>query len=192
MLNIILFGPPGAGKGTQSAFITEKYGLTHLSTGDLFRKNIQEKTPVGQLAQTYIEQGQLVPDEVTIKLLENEFLRHPHANGFIFDGFPRTIAQAEHLDAFLSKHGTKIHCVIGLEAQVEELIERLLLRGQSSGRADDANRSVIKDRIREYEEKTAPLKAYFEQSKRYCPVNAVGEIEQVKQAIFTQINKNHQ
>ena len=143
MLNIVLFGPPGAGKGTQAEKLIQKYNLVHLSTGDIFRANIKGETELGVLAKNYIDKGDLVPDEVTIKMLEAEVEKSPNAVGFIFDGFPRTIPQAEALSAFLQGKGTEISVMLALEVEEQELVRRLLLRGQDSGRADDQDESII-------------------------------------------------
>ena len=161
MLNLVLFGPPGAGKGTQAARLVEKYHLVHLSTGDIFRSNIKEGTDLGQLAKSYIDKGALVPDEVTIGMLEAEVNSNSNAKGFIFDGFPRTSAQAEALDAFLSSKDTEVSSMLALEVDENELITRLLERGKSSGRADDQDAGVIKNRIKVYENETAVLKTYY-------------------------------
>src|SRR5688572_7940772 len=157
MLNIVLFGPPGAGKGTQSEKLIEKYNLVHLSTGDVFRANIKGNTELGKLAKSYMDAGNLVPDEVTIRLLESEVDKNPQAKGFIFDGFPRTTAQAEALDIFLSGRGTTIHQMIALQVPEEELVKRLLSRGQQSDRPDDKDETIIRNRIRIYNEQTAVL-----------------------------------
>ena len=143
MLNIVLFGPPGAGKGTQSIKLVEKFNLVHLSTGDVFRYNIKNETPLGQLAKSYMDKGNLVPDEVTINMLKAEVEKQPDAKGFIFDGFPRTTAQAEALDAFLAEKGTAVSMMLALQVDEDELVKRLLLRGKDSGRADDTDESII-------------------------------------------------
>ena len=161
MLNLVLFGPPGAGKGTQSENIINKYNLVHLSTGDIFRANIKGETELGKLAKSYIDKGQLVPDEVTISLLESEVNKHTDPKGFIFDGFPRTTKQAEALDAFLNSKGTPITVMISLEVEEEELKVRLAGRAKTSGRADDANPEVIQNRIDTYNAETAPVKEFY-------------------------------
>lgn len=183
MLNIVLFGPPGAGKGTQSEKIIEKYGLVHLSTGDIFRANIKGETELGQLAKSYMDKGQLVPDEVTIKMLESEVNKHANPKGFIFDGFPRTTSQAEALDAFLQSKGTSISAMIALEVPEDELRTRLAERAKVSGRADDADPAVIQNRIDVYNKETAPVAAYYKAQNKYQGVNGVGAID----AIFTLI-----
>ena len=167
MLNLVLFGPPGAGKGTQAARLVEKYHLVHLSTGDIFRSNIKEGTDLGQLAKSYIDKGALVPDEVTIGMLEAEVNSNSNAKGFIFDGFPRTSAQAEALDAFLSTKDTEVSSMLALEVDENELITRLLERGKSSGRADDQDAGIIKNRIKVYENETAVLKTYYANQNKF-------------------------
>lgn len=179
MLNLVLFGPPGAGKGTQAARLVEKYHLVHLSTGDIFRSNIKKGTDLGQLAKSYIDQGALVPDEVTIGMLEAEVNSNANAKGFIFDGFPRTTAQAEALDAFLSSKDTQVSSMLALEVDENELIKRLLERGKSSGRADDQDAGIIKNRIRVYETETAVLKTYYTNQNKFFGIDGVGSIETI-------------
>ena len=179
MLNIVLFGPPGAGKGTQAERLVEKYHLVHLSTGDIFRSNIKEGTDLGQLAKSYIDKGALVPDEVTIGMLEAEVNSNSNAKGFIFDGFPRTAAQAKALDAFLSSKGTEVSSMLALEVDENELITRLLERGKSSGRADDQDASIIKNRIQVYENETAVLKTYYANQNKFFGIEGVGSIESI-------------
>ena len=179
MLNLVLFGPPGAGKGTQAARLVEKYHLVHLSTGDIFRSNIKEGTDLGQLAKSYIDKGALVPDEVTIGMLEAEVNSNSNAKGFIFDGFPRTTAQAEALDAFLSSKDTEVSSMLALEVDENELITRLLERGKSSGRADDQDAGIIKNRIQVYENETAVLKTYYANQNKFFGIEGVGSIESI-------------
>lgn len=188
MLNLVLFGPPGAGKGTQSLRLIEAYNLVHLSTGDVFRSNIKEGSDLGNLAKSYIDKGSLVPDEVTIGMLEAEVNAHPQATGFIFDGFPRTSAQAEALDVFLASKGTEISAMLALEVEDEELISRLLERGKSSGRADDQNREVIKNRIEVYERETAILKDYYSAQNKYIGVSGVGSISSITENLSKEID----
>lgn len=188
MLNLVLFGPPGAGKGTQSLRLIEAYNLVHLSTGDVFRSNIKEGSDLGNLAKSYIDKGSLVPDEVTIGMLEAEVNAHPQATGFIFDGFPRTSAQAEALDVFLASKGTEISAMLALEVEDEELISRLLERGKSSGRADDQNREVIKNRIEVYERETAILKDYYSAQNKYIGVSGVGSISSITENLCKEID----
>lgn len=177
MLNIVLFGPPGAGKGTQSERIIEKYDLVHISTGDLFRKNIGEGTPLGKLAQEYINDGNLVPDEVVIKMVEAKIDSHPDASGFIFDGFPRTVAQAEALDVMLENRNTPIKKMLALEVEDEELRTRIRLRGKTSGRADDQSDEKINNRINVYKRETLPVAEYYNKQGKYAGINGVGRVE---------------
>ena len=183
MLNIVLFGPPGAGKGTQSERIIEKYGLIHLSTGDIFRANIKNETELGLLAKSYMDQGQLVPDEVTINMLKSEVKKVDNAQGFIFDGFPRTTAQAEALDAFLAEEGTSISVMIALDVQEDELKQRLLKRAEVSGRADDANIEVIEKRINVYKAETMPVKTFYQGQDKYKEVDGIGTMDQITDRI---------
>ena len=179
MLNLILFGPPGAGKGTQSESLIEKYGLTHLSTGDIFRANIKGETELGKLAKSFIDKGELVPDEVTIKMLQAEVEKVNEPKGFIFDGFPRTTAQAEALDAFLQSKGMKVNLMLALVVPEEELVKRLLLRGKDSGRADDANEEVIRNRIAVYNEQTAVVADHYDKQGVYKAIDGVGGIDEI-------------
>jgi len=187
MLNLVLFGPPGAGKGTQSACLIDTYNLVHLSTGDIFRSNMKEGTKLGNLAKSYIEKGALVPDEVTIGMLESEVNSNLNAKGFIFDGFPRTSAQAEALDLFLTSKGTEITAMLALEVEEQELITRLLERGVSSGRADDQNTEIIKNRIQVYENETAILKDYYAAQNKFVGVEGVGSIESITNRLCKEI-----
>jgi len=183
MINLVLFGKPGAGKGTQATFLKEKYNLKHISTGDVFRYNIKNGTELGTLAKSYIDKGDLVPDEVTIKMLEEEVEKNPEASGFIFDGFPRTTAQANALDIFLESKDMKINATIALEANDEVLILRLLERGKVSGRPDDQDETKIRNRFDEYNEKTAPLKDYYEDMGKFHSVNGIGSIEEITERL---------
>ncbi|MER3318000.1 MAG: adenylate kinase [Allomuricauda sp.] len=183
MINLVLFGKPGAGKGTQAGFLKEKYNLKHISTGDVFRYNIKNGTELGNLAKSYIDKGDLVPDEVTIHMLKAEVEKNPDAAGFIFDGFPRTAAQAEALDNFLESKDMKINATIALEAEDDILVARLLERGKSSGRSDDQDESKIRNRFDEYNQKTAPLKAYYEKQDKFHSVNGIGEIEEITERL---------
>ncbi|EAR02148.1 adenylate kinase [Maribacter sp. HTCC2170] len=179
MINLVLFGKPGAGKGTQAEFLKDKYNLKHISTGDVFRYNIKNGTELGVLAKSYMDQGDLVPDEVTIKMLQDEVEKNPDASGFIFDGFPRTVAQAEALDRFLVSKEMKIDATLALDADDEVLIQRLLERGKVSGRSDDQDESKIRNRFEEYNQKTAPLQVYYEAQGKYHAVNGIGAIEDI-------------
>ena len=179
MINIVIFGPPGAGKGTQSEHILEKFKLVHISTGDLFRANIKGETELGMKAKSFMDKGELVPDEVTIGMLKAKVEENPHANGFIFDGFPRTTPQAEALDDLLNSLNTSISVCLSLQVPDEELVARLLNRGKTSGRADDANEDVIKNRLAVYMRETAPLKAYYEAQGKLAEVDGVGSIEEI-------------
>lgn len=187
MINLVLFGPPGAGKGTQAAILTEKYDLVHLSTGDIFRYNMKNDTPLGQLAKGYIDKGDLVPDEVTIKMLEAEVEKNPNAKGFIFDGFPRTTAQAEALDKFLTSKGQAISKMIALEVEEEELVKRLLARGKDSGRADDKDESVIRNRINVYNDQTAVVADFYSAQNKFSSVNGIGSIDEISSRLFGEI-----
>lgn len=179
MLNIVLFGPPGAGKGTQSAKLTEKFNLVHLSTGDIFRFNIKNETELGKLAKSYMDKGNLVPDEVTINMLEAEVEKYSDAKGFIFDGFPRTTAQAKALDQFLEKKNTAISLMLALEVGEDELVARLLNRGKDSGRADDTDENIIRNRISVYNEQTAVAADFYNSQGKYHAINGVGSVDDI-------------
>lgn len=187
MLNLVLFGPPGAGKGTQSQRIIEKYDLIHLSTGDIFRANIGNQTELGKLAKSYIDKGQLVPDEVTINMLKSEVNRHVNPKGFIFDGFPRTSVQAEALDAFLAEKGESIQGMIALEVPEEELKDRLRKRALDSGRTDDADPTIIANRITVYHKETSPVKEFYKKQNKLHLINGKGSIEEISNAIASTI-----
>ena len=184
MLNIIIFGAPGSGKGTQSDKIIENYKLFHISTGDVLRDNIRRDTELGKIAKGYIDQGQLVPDELIIDILAQvlDENKEKASEGVIFDGFPRTIPQAEALEQLLADRGMHIDAVVGLEAPEEELIKRILLRGQMSGRADD-NEETARKRLEVYHNQTSPLKTYYEERGKYCAINGLGSIDDIFESI---------
>ena len=179
MTNIVLFGPPGAGKGTQANFLKEAYNLVHISTGDVFRFNIKNETALGMLAKSFMDKGELVPDQVTIDMLNAEVEKNTDAKGFIFDGFPRTNAQAEALNQLMQSKDSQINAMIALEVDDEVLVQRLLERGKTSGRADDADESIIRNRIKEYYTKTAILKDFYSEQDKYYGVDGVGGIEDI-------------
>lgn len=179
MKNIVLFGPPGAGKGTQATLLKEKYDLMHISTGDVFRFNIKNETALGKLAKSYMDQGDLVPDEVTINMLKAEVEKNADANGFIFDGFPRTESQAIALDEFLSEKGESINGMVALEVPEDLLVARLLERGKTSGRTDDTDEDKIRNRFNEYNTKTAILKDFYQAQGNYYGINGVGDINEI-------------
>ena len=185
MLNIVLFGPPGAGKGTQSEKLIAKYGLVHLSTGDILRSEIARGTALGMEAKQIMDRGDLVSDDIVIGMIESKLDANPNANGFIFDGFPRTQAQAVALDDLLQKKGTAISAMLALEVDNEELVKRLLLRGKESGRPDDANEDIIRNRVNEYNNKTLPLKKYYSEQAKFHSINGIGSIE----SIFNQLTE---
>jgi adenylate kinase len=183
MTNIILFGPPGAGKGTQAEILRDKYNLVHISTGDVFRYNIKNETELGKLAKSYMDKGQLVPDEVTINMLKAEVEKNEGANGFIFDGFPRTEAQADALENLLQSLNTKVNGMVALEVDDEVLVQRLLERGKTSGRSDDADEAVIRNRIKVYYNETAILKEYYQKQNKYFGVDGVGNISEITERL---------
>ena len=187
-MHLVLFGPPGAGKGTQAAFIVKQYDLIHLSTGDIFRANIKGGTDLGKQAQSFMDQGQLVPDEVTINMLKAEVEKHPGAGGFVYDGFPRTVAQAVALDAYLAGRNEKVDALVALEVPEDELKVRLTERAKSSGRSDDANPEVIQNRIKVYRQETEPVKAHYETLNRYKGVNGVGAIHSITERLVAAID----
>jgi adenylate kinase len=188
MINIVLFGKPGAGKGTQAEFLKEKYHLTHLSTGDIFRFNIHNNTDLGKLAKSYMNSGDLVPDEVTIKMLQETVEKNSDTKGFLFDGFPRTLAQAEALDTFLTTKNWEVTATIALEANDEILIQRLLERGKTSGRIDDQDEDKIRNRYQEYNEKTAPLTEYYSNQNKFYPLNGIGSIQEITERLSAVID----
>ena len=179
MLNLVLFGPPGAGKGTQSNLLIDKYNLVHLSTGDILRGEITAGTALGLEAKALMDRGDLVPDEVVIGMISSKLDNNPNANGFIFDGFPRTAAQATALDNLLAEKGTAISAMLSLKVEDVELIRRLLERGKNSGRADDKNEAIIANRINEYNTKTAPLKEYYSAQNKLSEIEGVGSVDEI-------------
>lgn len=183
MLNIILFGKPGSGKGTQASLIKDKYSLIHISTGDVFRKNMSNNTDLGLLAKGYMEKGELVPDQVTVDMLKDEINNFMPCNGFIFDGFPRTTFQAKELDNLLLEKSLKIDLTIALDVDNNSLIERLLERGKSSGRADDQSVEKINMRLQEYDNKTKPLIEYYNDQNKFYSINGIGSLEQITSRI---------
>ena len=183
MKNIILFGKPGAGKGTQAALLRDTFQLVHISTGDLFRYNISNNTSLGALAKSYMDKGDLVPDEVTIKMLEAEVDANPDVGGFIFDGFPRTAAQAEALDVFLQSKNMSIRATIALEVDEEVLVSRLLSRGKDSGRSDDQDEDKIRNRFAEYNKKTAPLIDYYKAQNKFYSIGGVGTVAEISEQL---------
>ena len=189
MLNIILFGKPGSGKGTQAEFIKEKYKLVHISTGDLFRQNIKNQTELGKLAQKYMNNGDLVPDTVTIGMLKSEVESNINANGFLFDGFPRTVDQAVSLDKFLDKKKLRIDLTIAIDVKEEILIERILNRGLTSGRKDDQDKIKIKNRFDEYNSKTSLLEDYYKNQNKFKIIDGYGNIEEITKRLYNQIDQ---
>lgn len=188
MFNLILFGPPGSGKGTQSERLISKYGLKHLSTGDLLRSEIAGQTPLGLAAKSFMDKGQLVPDEVVIEMISSALDNNPQAHGFLFDGFPRTTAQAEALDKLLSQKGTSIAIVLALQVSQEELIKRLLNRGLTSGRSDDVNEEIIAARIGEYEKKTAAVADYYKKYDKVVYIHGEGDVDEIFHSLSREID----
>lgn len=188
MINLILFGPPGSGKGTQALKLTERYGLLHISTGDLFRYELGNNTPLGVLARSYMEKGHLVPDEVTVGMLRNKVDANPDVNGFIFDGFPRTIPQAEELDALLAERGESISKLIMLDVTEDEIVTRILERGKSSGRADDNDAAIIRNRFEVYLNETSPVYDFYAQSGKSVKVHGIGSIEEIFEMLCAEID----
>ena len=188
MFNLILFGPPGSGKGTQSERLISKYGLRHLSTGDLLRSEIAGLSPLGLAAKSYMDKGQLVPDEVVIEMISSALDNNPQAHGFLFDGFPRTTAQAEALDKLLAQKGTSIAIVLALQVSEDELTKRLLNRGLSSGRSDDADEEVIRSRHAEYAKKTAAVADYYKKYGKVIYIKGEGDVDEIFQSLCKEID----
>ena len=189
MLNIVIFGPPGAGKGTQSQLLIDQFNLKHLSTGDILRGEIAQGTELGIKAKSIMDRGDLVPDEVVIGMIRSILEKNPNAKGFIFDGFPRTTAQAESLDQMLNELNTSISTMLSLDVDDDELTKRLLERGKSSGRADDANESIIRNRIKEYNKKTAPLKKFYTKQNKLQSITGVGSVDSINTKICDAIDQ---
>ena len=190
MLNIVLFGPPGAGKGTQSEKLIEKYNLTHISTGDLFRKNISEGTELGKKAQQYMDEGNLVPDSIVIGMLEEKVKSTTNSAGLIFDGFPRTVAQADALDKLMNENGTPIDMMLSLVVDEEELLTRLLKRGKMSGRTDDQNPKKIKNRFKVYGNETRPVADFYRYQGKLSEIHGIGDIDSIFNSLTEAIDAN--
>lgn len=190
MINIVLFGPPGSGKGTQAQNLIQKFNLKQISTGDLFRHNIKNETELGKLAKSYMDKGELVPDQVTIDMLIDELKKPTDAKGFIFDGFPRTAFQTEALEGIVKDVlNDQIDICLSLVVEDEILVKRLLERGKTSGRSDDANENIIRNRIKEYYTKTAEVAELYKKQGKYVEVNGVGEIAEIAEKLYTEVEK---
>ena len=188
MINLILFGPPGSGKGTQAIKLVDKYNLLHISTGDLFRYEMGNNTPLGLEAKSYIEKGALVPDSVTVGMVKNKVDANPDVAGYIFDGFPRTIPQAEELDGLLASKGLSIHKLLSLKVEDEEIVSRILERGKTSGRADDNNPDIIRKRISVYKTETSPVFDYYQASNKSHAIEGMGDIEAIFERLVSEID----
>lgn len=190
MINIVLFGPPGSGKGTQAQNLIEKFNLKQISTGDLFRYNIKNETELGKLAKSYIDKGELVPDQVTTDMLTEEVKKPTDTNGFIFDGYPRTVNQTEALEEIVKKElNSEISVCLSLVVEDEILVSRLLKRGETSGRSDDSNEEIIRTRIQEYYSKTAEVAELYKQQNKYVEINGVGEIDEISEMLYAEVEK---
>ena len=188
MLNIVLFGPPGAGKGTQANFLISKFDLVHLSTGEMLRDQISARTELGLKAEVYMDGGFLVPDSLVIEMLRSELHEHKEVNGYVFDGFPRTVEQAVELDELLSKNGTQISVMLLLSVEKEELVSRLLNRAKTSGRADDQGAAIIENRIQEYNEKTKPIKDYYAAQNKFHRISGMGSVEEIARRLIETVS----
>lgn len=191
MLNLILFGPPGSGKGTQAERLEEAYNLVHISTGVLFRSEMDEGTELGIKANEYMSRGELVPDEVTIGMLKNKMLSHADAEGFIFDGFPRTAPQAEALDQLLKEMGQQIDALIMLDVPEDEIVKRIVLRGKDSNRPDDSDPEIVRKRFQVYQNKTAPIYDYYNEKGIAFKINGMGSIDDIFQNLCDTIDSLH-
>lgn len=189
MLNIVLFGPPGSGKGTQATNIINKYQLTHLSTGDMLRAEIAAQTILGLEAKQLMDKGELVPDAVVIGMIENKLATNKNAKGFVFDGFPRTVAQAEALDSLLNKYNAPIKTVLSLKVSEEELTRRILERGKTSGRSDDQNEEIVRNRVVEYRKKTAPLADFYANQNKLVEITGEGTVDEIFSLLCAEIDK---
>lgn len=190
MINIVLFGPPGSGKGTQAQLLIDKFNLKQISTGDLFRYNMKNDTDLGKLAKSYIDKGELVPDQVTIDMLVDELRKPTNTNGFIFDGFPRTATQTEALETIVKEElDSEISICLSLIVEDEVLVERLLKRGETSGRTDDSNEDIIRNRIKEYYTKTAEVAELYKNQGKYVEVNGIGDISEISEKLFAEVEK---
>ncbi|MBA5247640.1 adenylate kinase [Marnyiella aurantia] len=190
MINIVLFGPPGSGKGTQAQNLIEKFNLKQISTGDLFRYNIKNETELGKLAKSYIDKGELVPDQVTTDMLTDEVKKPTDTNGFIFDGYPRTVNQTEALEEIVKKElNSEISVCLSLVVEDEILVNRLLKRGETSGRTDDSNEEIIRTRIQEYYSKTAEVAELYKKQNKYVEIKGVGEIDEISEMLYAEVEK---
>lgn len=189
MVNLILFGPPGSGKGTQAKKLVEKYNLLHISTGDLFRYEMGNNTPLGKEAKSYIDKGELVPDSVTVGMLRNKVEANPDVAGYIFDGFPRTIPQSEALDELLAEKDQEVHRLLMLDVPDDEIVQRILERGKTSGRKDDLNETIIRNRIEVYKNETTPVYDFYQEQGKSVTINGVGSIEEIFDRLCQEIGQ---
>ena len=189
MINLILFGPPGSGKGTQAVRIAEKYNIVHISTGDLFRYELNNMKELGKLAKSYMDKGQLVPDEVTVDMLKSKMDRHPDANGFIFDGFPRTLNQADALMSLFKARKTSLTAMLALEVDEDEIVRRIKMRGETSGRADDNDEDIIRNRFAVYKNETQPVFNYFKNLGLATSINGIGDVDKIYHLLVNRIDR---